>query len=201
MAAALRPASTSPLFTVNTAFASPALSWARICFQRLPGVGRLGRVLPGHLERGGRLDRVELQRRDHGEEVTLPDDLRTRDVRDRGRVDRHDRSAGAERPLSAGTDDACVPHAGDPDVVHVGVRPCCLGRDVDPRHERRDDLVRADRLRDALSGVQVRGRDLRADQLAADQLPVGDRLPAARDRAVRHRKARRPGRRGWSTPC
>ena len=40
-AADLRPASTLPLFTVNTAFAWPAASWARICLQRLPGVGRM----------------------------------------------------------------------------------------------------------------------------------------------------------------
>src|SRR6185436_19638054 len=113
----------------------------------LPEVARAARAelrvaLPDDLQLRGRLDgRVLLRRRD-GDEVADLHDLGALDVRDRLLVDR-DRVVvlGGDRPGAARVDPAGVPHAGDADVLDVGVVAFDLGRNVDARVDGADELV------------------------------------------------------------
>ena len=188
-AAEASAASTLPLFARRPPPGSdPAASSCAVVLPEVAGA-RQDRVrVPDDLQLRRRLDRVELLRRNHAEEVVHVHDLRIRDVRDRRRVEAHRHVRVVRiRTLAARPHHTAVQHPRNPDVLHVGVLARHLVRDVDPddrvrilRHRR----VRRHRLRrsDARLQRHVRARDV--EQLAADQLAVGDGLAAARDDAL-----------------
>ena len=92
------------------------------------------------------------------------------------------------------------------DVLDVGVGAGDLRRDVDPRERLADDLVLADRLRDALtrrrraSCAPLSVGIVKLNSLPPIRSPYLTVLPPPRDDARRRRSGSRPGHRAASTP-
>ena len=149
----------------------------------LPELGLLGKAFPPRprgLELPSGLDRRPLALRDHGEEAALTHDARTLDALDGPLVHLLERGAHGGR-----AHDACVEHAGHPEVLHVGMGAGDLAGHVGPRHRLAHDRV--------VPGVlERRGRvQLELEALGADQLAIGEaalRLGAQEDDAVLHRE-------------
>src|SRR2546430_1881559 len=103
-----------------------------------------------------------------------------------------------KRRLAARTDHPAVKHPGQTHVPAVGERSGHDSGDVDARLRLSNKLVLVDRLRRRLAWLQTGAqkvlehsqvialhllRDRDVEELAADELAVGDRLTGARDRA------------------
>ena len=110
------------------------------------GLSKVARPIPSHPQLLRRTHGVPFVRRNDADEITAAHDTRTRDVRNRVRVDARDASTVAVRPLAARTNDAPVPHAGHAHVLHVDVRARGLRRYVVARNADADDLVLANGL-------------------------------------------------------
>src|SRR6266566_8229945 len=110
-----------------------------------------------------------------------------------------------KRRLPARTDHPAVKHPGQTHVTAVGELSSHDSGDVDTRLRLPDELVLIDRLRRRLARLQTGAqkalkhtqvvalhllRDRDVEELAADELAVGDRLAAARDRAPVDARAR-----------
>src|SRR5471030_779498 len=104
-----------------------------------------------------------------------------------------------KRRLPARTDHPAVNHPGQTHVTAVGERSGHDSGDVDARLRLSDKLVLIDRLRRRLARLQTGAqkvlkhsqvvalhllRDRDVEDLATDELAVGDRLAAPRDRAL-----------------
>jgi hypothetical protein len=126
-------------------------------------------LLPRDLERARGLDRVPLARGDDADEVALAHDPGARNIGDRALVDAQGLRAGAVGALPARTHDPTVQHVGHAHVLHVHVGAARLGRNVDARHARADELVAVDRL------LRRRAGELDVEPLVAEELAVGDR--------------------------
>src|SRR5882757_4345871 len=104
-----------------------------------------------------------------------------------------------KRRLPARTDHPAVEHPGQMHVTAVGERSGHDSGDIDARLRLPDELVLVDRLRRRLAWLQTGPqkvlehsqvvalhllRDRYIEELATDELAVGDRFADARDRAL-----------------
>src|SRR5262249_9800478 len=96
--------------------------------------------------------------------------------------------AGGVGVLPARAHDAAVQHVGHAHVLHVHVAAARLGRNVDARHARADELVAVDRL------LRRRAGELDVEPLVAEERAVGDRaggVAVDRHHPFRHGEAPR----------
>jgi hypothetical protein len=148
------------------------------------GEGRL-RIRPFDLDRLGRLHRVPLVVGDHGEQVVHLHHLGAGNGLDRGFVDRRRRRAG-----DGWADHPRMQHVRPTDLRDIAGLGEHLALDLAAENRRSDVLVLRDRLRLRLAfdvqrvAVFLVPGQRAVEILAADQLPVPDRLAGALHHAV-----------------
>ena len=142
-----------------------------------------GRLRPGHLELRGGFHRIPFLLRDNPDEVSLPHNARGGNVLYRAFIDGERLGARAVGALPAGQHHPAVQHVGEPHVLHVHILASHLFRQIDPRNAGADEGVLACRLE------RRRARDLRLQQLVADEVTVFNRpagFPVDRHDTLRH---------------